>query len=153
MWQDDINTVIDTNVKGVLYLIRSVVPKMIARNSGHVINVSSVAGVQAYKGGSVYCATKHAVQAITNSMRKELVQYNIRVTSICPGLVETEFSIVRLGDEDKANNVYKGYDPLVAVDIADNILYAASRPAHVQIAELLVFPTAQASAECVHKVL
>lgn len=118
---------LDTNVKGVLYMVRAIVPDMIARKSGHVINVSSVAGVQAYRGGSLYCASKHAVQAITNSMRKELAPHNIRVTSICPGLVETEFSIVRLGDKDKADNVYKGYTPLVADDIADNILYAASR--------------------------
>jgi len=148
-----IDTVLDTNVKGVLYMIRAVVPGMIARKSGHVINVSSVAGIQAYRGGSLYCASKHAVQAITNSMRKELAPHNVKVTAICPGLVETEFSIVRLGDKDKADQVYKGYSPLVADDIADNILYAASRPAHVQIAELLVYPSVQASAEIVHKEL
>uniref|UniRef100_A0A7S4INX1 Uncharacterized protein n=1 Tax=Vannella robusta TaxID=1487602 RepID=A0A7S4INX1_9EUKA len=125
---------------------------MIERKSGHVVNVSSVAGLQAYKGGSVYCATKHAVQAITNSLRKEVVDKNIRVTSICPGLVETEFSVVRFsGDQNRADSVYKGLEPLLAEDIADNILYSTSRPPHVQIAEMLVYPTAQASAEQVHR--
>merc|ERR1711879_205791 len=145
-----INTVIDTNVKGVLYLIRAVVPGMIERNSGFVINVSSIAGQEAYRGGSIYCASKHAVQAITNSLRKELVQYNIRVCSVCPGLVETEFSIVRLGDADVAKTVYQGYEPLVADDIADNFVYVASRPPHVQVGEITVLPSAQASCEVRH---
>jgi len=113
---EDINTVIDVNIKGVLYVTRAIVPGMIERKSGHVVNVSSVAGLQAYKGGSVYCATKHAVQAITNSLRKEVVDKNIRVTSICPGLVETEFSVVRFsGDQNRADSVYKGLEPLVCI--------------------------------------
>jgi len=149
---DDINVVLDVNVKGVLYTTKVIVPGMVERKRGHVVNVSSVAGIQAYKGGSVYCASKHAVQAITNSLRKELVDKNVRVTSICPGLVETEFSVVRFdGDKNRADSVYNGLAPLVADDIADNIIYATSRPDHVQIAEMLVYPTAQASAELVHR--
>ena len=126
--KEGINTVIDTNVKGVLFILRAIVPSMIERKAGHIINISSVAGLQAYRGGSVYCASKHAVQAISNTLRKEVNQFGLKVSSICPGLVsETEFSVVRLGSEDKAKEVYKGYDPLVPDDIADNVLYCASR--------------------------
>eukprot|EP00005_Dracoamoeba_jomungandri_P005211 CAMPEP_0174261604 /NCGR_PEP_ID=MMETSP0439-20130205/11572_1 /TAXON_ID=0 /ORGANISM="Stereomyxa ramosa, Strain Chinc5" /LENGTH=266 /DNA_ID=CAMNT_0015346105 /DNA_START=1 /DNA_END=801 /DNA_ORIENTATION=+ len=145
-----INTMMDVNVKGVLYMNNSIIPGMIQRNSGHVINVSSVSGKEAYIGGSVYCATKHAVQAITNSLRKEVAGTKIRVTSICPGLVETEFSMVRFeGDKDKADSTYTGMDPLLGMDIADNIVYTASRPGHVQIADMLIFPSNQASTEIV----
>eukprot|EP01090_Pellita_catalonica_P012452 TRINITY_DN2712_c0_g1_i2.p1 TRINITY_DN2712_c0_g1~~TRINITY_DN2712_c0_g1_i2.p1 ORF type:complete len:147 (-),score=25.69 TRINITY_DN2712_c0_g1_i2:81-521(-) len=141
---------IDTNVKGVLRFIRAIVPGMKARNAGIVINVSSIAGIEAYRGGSIYCASKHAVQAITISLRKELAPTNIRVCSICPGLVETEFSVVRFkGDQEAADNTYKGMDPLVGADIADNIVYVASRPQHVQIVDMLILPTCQASCEIV----
>jgi len=119
---------------------------------GHVINMSSVAAIEAYRSGSVYCASKHAVQAITISLRKELVPYNIRVTSICPGLVETEFSIVRFGgDKTKADEAYKGLTPLTGADIADTVAYVASRPDHVQVADMLIFPTSQASVDIVHR--
>ena len=125
---------------------------MIARNAGQIINVSSIAGIEAYRGGSIYCASKHAVQAITTTLRKELVATKIRVSSIMPGMVETEFSIVRFGgDKDKADFVYKGLTPLVADDIADTIIYVASRPPHVNVAEILVLPSAQASCEVVHR--
>ncbi|ELR15413.1 serine 3-dehydrogenase [Acanthamoeba castellanii str. Neff] len=111
-----------------------------------------VAGIEAYKGGSIYCASKHAVQAITKSQRKELVHTPLRVTSICPGLVETEFSLVRFkGDTGKASEPYKGLEPLLARDVADAVAYAASRPPHVQVADLLIFPTNQASSEIVHR--
>jgi len=149
---EDIDVVIDTNVKGVLYVTRAVLPGMIERNQGHVINISSVAGIDGYKGGSIYCASKHAVQGATESLRKEVVDKNIRVTAICPGLVETEFSVVRFsGDQDRADSVYKGLNALMAEDVADNVLYVASRPPHVQIAEVVVYPTNQASVEIVHR--
>jgi len=149
---EDVNTMIDTNVKGLVWMTKAVVPAMITRNRGHIINISSVAGVEAYKGGSIYCATKHAVQAITISLRKELVHTALRVTSICPGLVETEFSLVRFkGNQDKANQPYKGMEPLKAMDVADTIAYTASRPPHVQVADLLVFATHQASSEIIHR--
>jgi len=150
--EEDVDIMVDTNVKGLVRVTREVVPGMLARNKGHIINISSVAGIEAYKGGSIYCATKHAVQAITKSQRKELVHTPLRVTSICPGLVETEFSLVRCkGDSGKASEPYKGLEPLVARDVADAIAYAASRPAHVQVADLLIFPTNQASTEIVHR--
>merc|ERR1712137_621170 len=149
---EDIDIVIDTNVKGLFYVTRAVLSGMIERNQGHVINISSVAGINAYKGGSIYCASKFAVQAATESLRKEVVDKNIRVTAICPGLVETEFSVVRFsGDQNRADSVYKGINPLLAEDIADNVLYVASRPPHVQIAEVVVYPTNQASVEIVHR--
>eukprot|EP01125_Pyxidicula_operculata_P018760 TRINITY_DN669_c0_g1_i3.p2 TRINITY_DN669_c0_g1~~TRINITY_DN669_c0_g1_i3.p2 ORF type:complete len:129 (-),score=26.03 TRINITY_DN669_c0_g1_i3:13-399(-) len=122
------------------------------RGSGHIINISSTAGKIAYAKGGVYCASKFAVEAISDSLRAEVVDTPIRVTKISPGAVETEFSIVRFnGDSDKAKKVYEGLEPLVAVDIADNILYAASRPPHVQVADILVMPTAQASAFLIHR--
>eukprot|EP01126_Amoeba_proteus_P003639 TRINITY_DN1120_c0_g1_i6.p1 TRINITY_DN1120_c0_g1~~TRINITY_DN1120_c0_g1_i6.p1 ORF type:complete len:127 (-),score=27.65 TRINITY_DN1120_c0_g1_i6:233-613(-) len=122
------------------------------RNSGHIINLSSVAGKEAYAKGSIYCASKYAVEALSDSLRKELVDTDLRVTKISPGMVETEFSIVRLkGNVEAANNLYKGLTPLNGDDIADNVVYAASRPAHVQIADILVFPTAQASAGITHR--
>jgi 3-hydroxy acid dehydrogenase/malonic semialdehyde reductase len=152
--EEDVDAMIDTNVKGLVRVTRAVVPGMMGRNRGHIINISSVAGVEAYKGGSIYCATKHAVQAITKSQRKELVHTPLRVTSICPGLVDTEFSLVRFkGDSGKASEPYKGLDPLVARDVADTVAYAASRPPHVQVADLLLFPTNQASSELIHRAL
>ena len=143
---------IDTNVKGLLYVSRAVLPEMVSRGSGHVINIGSIAGHELYPGGNVYCATKFAVKALTKGMLIDLVDTPIRVTSIDPGLVETEFSEVRFwGDKERASTVYKGYKPLEAVDIADAVVWAATRPAHVQIAEMIVLPTAQAGSMVVHK--
>ncbi|PIZ69593.1 MAG: NAD(P)-dependent oxidoreductase [Candidatus Marinimicrobia bacterium CG_4_10_14_0_2_um_filter_48_9] len=148
----EIDVVVDVNVKGVLYLIQEITPGMVTRGRGHIINISSIAGHEAYPGGSVYCATKHAVDAITKSTRMDLVDTPLRVTAISPGLVETEFSLVRFqGDTERASKIYQGYEPLIADDIADAILYAATRPPHVQIADMIIFPTAQASATIVHK--
>ncbi|OIO62141.1 MAG: NAD(P)-dependent oxidoreductase [Candidatus Marinimicrobia bacterium CG1_02_48_14] len=148
----EIDVVVDVNVKGVLYLIQEITPGMVTRGRGHIINISSIAGHEAYPGGSVYCATKHAVDAITKSTRMDLVDTPLRVTAISPGLVETEFSLVRFqGDTERASKIYQGYEPLIADDIADAILYAATRPPHVQIADMIIFPTAQASATVVHK--
>lgn len=144
---DDWETMIDTNVKGLLYVSRVVTPWMIARKTGHIINISSVAGKEAYPNGSVYCGTKHAVQAISKAMRIELLSSGIKVTTIAPGAVETEFSLVRFkGDSEKAANVYKGFTPLSGKDIAETILFVLSRPPHVCIDDLLIMPTAQASA-------
>ncbi|HCY42325.1 MAG TPA: NAD(P)-dependent oxidoreductase [Prolixibacteraceae bacterium] len=144
---DDWETMIDTNVKGLLYMTRIVSPWMVARQSGHIINISSIAGKEAYPNGSVYCGTKHAVAAITKAMRIELMPSGIKVSSIAPGAVETEFSLVRFrGDEEKAAQVYKGFTPLSAKDIAETILFVLSRPPHVNIDDLLIMPTNQASA-------
>jgi 3-hydroxy acid dehydrogenase / malonic semialdehyde reductase len=138
---------IDTNVKGLLYITRMVAPLMVERRSGHIINVGSIAGKEAYPNGNVYCATKHAVDALNKGMRMDLVPYGIKVSSINPGMAETEFSIVRFdGDEARAKNVYKGIDALQAEDIAETIFWMASRPAHVNINELIIMPAAQASA-------
>jgi len=143
---------IDTNIKGLLYISRAVIPGMVKRKKGHIINIGSIAGHQVYPGGNVYCATKHAVNALTQGMRLDLVDTPIRVSTVDPGLVETEFSIVRFyGDKERANNTYKGYIPLEGTDVADAIIWIASRPAHVQIAEVTIFPTAQASAMVTHK--
>ncbi|MFH2050714.1 MAG: SDR family oxidoreductase [bacterium] len=143
---------IDTNIKGLLYMSRAVIPGMVERNSGHIINIGSIAGHQVYPGGNVYCATKHAVDALTQGMRLDLVDTPLRVSVVDPGLVETEFSIVRFyGDKERAMNTYKGYKPLEGDDIADAVVWIASRPAHVQIAEVTIFPTAQASAMVTHK--
>jgi 3-hydroxy acid dehydrogenase/malonic semialdehyde reductase len=144
---DDWDNMIDTNVKGLLYTTRIVSPWMVERQSGHIINISSIAGKEAYPNGSVYCGTKHAVAAITKAMRIELMPSGIKVTSIAPGAVETEFSLVRFrGDEEKATQVYKGFTPLSAKDIAETILFVITRPAHVNIDDLLIMPTNQASA-------
>lgn len=149
---DDWEKMIDTNIKGLLYITRSVVPLMIARNSGHIINIASLAGKEVYPNGNVYCATKHAVDALSRSMRIDLLPHGIKVSNIAPGLVETEFSIVRFhGDKERANNVYKGYKPLTAEDIADAIWYAASRPAHFCVNDMTLTPLAQANAYIVKK--
>jgi 3-hydroxy acid dehydrogenase / malonic semialdehyde reductase len=144
---DDWERMIDTNIKGLLYVTRVIAPLMAANEKGHIINIGSIAGKEVYPGGNVYCATKHAVDALTKAMRIELVKHNIRVTQIAPAATETEFSQVRFhGDVDKAKGVYKGFEPLTGEDIADIIAFAISRPAHVNISDLLVTPTAQATA-------
>ncbi len=143
---------IDTNVKGLLYVSRTVIPGMVERKRGHVINIGSIAGHELYPGGNVYCATKFAVRALTKGMLIDLVDTPVRVTSIDPGLVETEFSEVRFyGDTERAKTVYQGYKPLEPEDIADAIVWSATRPAHVQIADMVVLPTAQAGSMVVHK--
>lgn len=147
---EDWDKMIDTNVKGLLTMTRLVSEKMKKINSGHIINVGSIAGYEAYPGGSVYCATKHAVKAITESAKMDLLGTKIRVSSVSPGLVETEFSKVRFhGDEDQAANVYKNMKPLSDIDIAEIILFMANRPPHVNILDTIVFPTAQSSATLV----
>ena len=149
---EDWNTMIDTNIKGLLTMTRLVVPGMVKRNQGHVINIGSVAGDAAYAGGNVYCATKAAVKAITDGLRIDVVESAVRVTNIKPGLVETNFSNVRFhGDTHRADNVYKGIQPLTGDDIADVALYAASAPKHVQIAEVLVLATHQASGSVLYR--
>ncbi len=143
---DDWERMIDTNIKGLLYITRTVAPLMIARKKGHIINIASIAGKEVYPGGNVYCATKHAVDALTKGMRIDMLPHNIKVSSIAPGMVETEFSIVRFkGDKEKADQVYNGFTPLYAEDIADTMAFIASRPAHVNINDVLIMPTAQAS--------
>lgn len=142
---DDWEQMIDTNIKGLLFISRSVIPLMIEQKKGHVINIGSIAGKEVYPKGNVYCASKHAVDAITKGMRVDLLEHGIKVTQIAPGLVETEFAIVRLKDEDAATQVYKGYEPLRGEDIAEVTYYATTMPAHVNINDLLIMPTAQAS--------
>ena len=143
---DDWETMIDTNIKGLLTMTRLVVPGMVERNSGHIINVGSVAGDAAYAGGNVYCATKAAVKALSDGLRIDVAKTAIRVTNLKPGLVETNFSNIRFhGDTDRAANVYKGIQPLTGDDIADVAVYASNAPAHVQIAEVLILATHQAS--------
>ena len=143
---DDWETMIDTNIKGLLTMTRLVVPGMVQRNRGHIINMGSVAGDAAYAGGNVYCATKAAVKALTDGLRIDVANTAIRVTNLKPGLVETNFSNIRFhGDNDRAANVYKGIKPLTGDDIADVAVYAANAPEHVQIAEVLILATHQAS--------
>lgn len=143
---DDWDTMIDTNIKGLLTMTRLIVPRMVKRNRGHIINIGSVAGDTAYAYGNVYCATKSAVKTFTDGLRIDLVNTRIRVTNIKPGLVETNFSVTRFhGDRDRADNVYAGIKPLNGDDIADTVLYAANAPEHVQIAEVLVLATHQAN--------
>ena len=149
---EDWNTMIDTNIKGLLTMTRLIVPGMVKRNEGHVINVGSVAGDAAYAGGNVYCATKAAVKAITDGLRIDVAESAVRVTNLKPGLVETNFSNVRFhGDNKRADNVYKGIKPLTGEDIADVAFYAASAPKHVQIAEVLILATHQASGSVIHR--
>lgn len=141
----DWERMIDTNVKGLLYLSKAIVPLMIENKKGHIINIASTAGSQVYAKGNVYCATKHAVKALTRAMRIDLLPHKIRVSSVSPGAAETEFSIVRFkGDTEKAKAAYKGYEPMVAQDIAECVLFVASRPAHICINDLELTPTAQA---------
>ncbi|MDF2636690.1 MAG: Serine 3-dehydrogenase [Pelosinus sp.] len=149
----DWEAMIDTNVKGLLYLTRKIVPQMLEHKlNGHVINIGSTAGILAYPGGTVYCATKAAVKFISDGLRMDVVDTPIRVTNIQPGMVETNFSVIRFhGDQQKADNVYDGIEPLTADDIADIVVYAASAPAHVQICEVTVTPTHQATGGIVHK--
>ena len=142
---DDWESMIDTNVKGLLYVTRAVASLMVARNYGHIFNISSIAGKEVYEKGNVYCASKHAVDALSKSMRIDLLKHKIKVTNIAPGMAETEFSLVRFkGDGEKAKAVYKGIDALKADDIADVIYYCATLPAHVCINDLTITPTAQA---------
>ncbi len=144
---DDWEVMIDTNIKGLMYMTKAFVPQMIERSSGHIINIGSIAGRQVYPKGIVYCATKHAVRALTEGLRQDLLGHNIRVSSVDPGAVETAFSEVRFkGDKEKAAKVYEGYQPLSPEDIADAVVYCATRPAHVNVCEMLIMPTAQAAA-------
>lgn len=149
---DDWDSMIDINVKGLLYVSKAITPGMVERKNGHIVNISSIAGLEVYQKGNVYCASKHAVDALTKGMRMDLNPFGIKVTSIDPGLVETEFSLVRFkGDETTANNVYKNFEPLTAKDVAETIEFAVSRPKHVMIGDILVLPTAQASSTIVNK--
>ncbi len=155
LYEDNIDgweEMIDTNIKGLLYVTRNIVPGMVERKSGHVINLGSIAGHEAYGGGSVYCATKHAVTAITRSLRIDLLGTGVRVSTVDPGMVETEFSIVRFyGDEEKAKSVYKGLQPLTGKDIAEAIIFCATRPPHANINEMIIMPSAQANAYFSHR--
>ena len=149
---EDWEEMIDTNIKGLLYVSRTVIPGMVERRQGTIVNIGSIAGREVYVGGNVYCATKHAVDAITRGLRMDLVDTPIRVCTVDPGLVQTEFSDVRFqGDAKRAKKVYEGYTPLSPVDVAEAVHYCAAAPAHVQIAEILILPTAQASPTMVHK--
>ena len=149
---DEWDVVIDTNVKALLSMTRLVVPGMVERGRGHIINIGSIAGDAAYPGGSVYCATKAAVKALSDGLRIDLVDTPLRVTNIKPGLVETNFSVVRFrGDKEKADNVYHGIRPLNGDDIAEVVYFAASAPEHMQVAEILVMPTYQATGTIVSK--
>ena len=143
---DDWDQMIDTNIKGLLYITRKIAPLMVKKGSGHIVNISSIAAKELYEGGNVYCATKHAVDALTKGMRIDLVKHNVRVTSISPGMVETEFSLVRFkSDKARADKVYEGLVPLSADDVAEAVWFALSRPAHVNINDMLIMPTAQAN--------
>ena len=143
---DDWNRMIDTNIKGLLHVSKVIMPLMIARKKGHILNIASIAGKEVYLNGNVYCATKHAVDALSKAMRIDLLPHNIKVTNIAPGMIDTEFSVVRYkGDQRKANEVYKNMEPLVAYDIAEIILFAIQRPAHVTLNDIVVMPTAQAN--------
>lgn len=148
----DWDQMIDTNIKGLLYVTKAVLPFFKGQNQGHIVNISSIAGKEVYASGNVYCATKHAVDALSKSMRIDLLRYGIKVTNVAPGAVETEFSLVRYkGSQELADATYDGYEPLVAEDIADTIYYAVSRPRHVVINDLLIMPAAQANATLFRK--
>lgn len=149
---DDWEVMIDTNLKGLLYVSRTIMPLMIANKKGHIINLSSIAGKEAYMKGNIYCATKFAVDALTKSMRIDLLEHKIKVTSVSPGAAETEFSLVRFkGDADRAKKTYSGYEPLKAEDIAEVVYFAASRPAHVCLNDIVMTPTAQANTSYILK--
>ena len=148
----DWEQMVDTNVKGLLYVTRIVAPSMVERGGGHIVNIGSIAGRQVYEKGAVYCATKHAVNALSQGMRTDLVRHGIRVTEIRPGMVDTEFSDVRFhGDEERAAAVYDGVEPLVAEDVAEAVLWAVTRPPHVNIDEIAITPQQQASAYYTHR--
>lgn len=149
---EDWDTMIDINVKGLLYVSNEIIPGMVERNSGDIVNIGSIAGKEVYPMGNVYCASKHAVDALTKGMRMDLNPHGIRVIGLHPGLVETEFSLVRFkGDESRSKAVYKGLQPLTPEDIAETIAFALSRPSHVMLADIVMLPTAQASATLVKK--
>jgi NADP-dependent 3-hydroxy acid dehydrogenase YdfG len=149
---DDWDRMIDTNIKGLLYVTKAVVPYLKENKKGHIFNIGSIAGKEVYPGGNVYCASKHAVDALSKAMRMDLVEYSIKVTNIAPGAADTEFSLVRFkGDEETAKSVYQGFQPLVAQDIAETIYFVANRPQHVTINDLTIMPTAQASAAVLYK--
>lgn len=149
---NDWDQMIDTNVKGLLYVSEMIMPWMIEQQKGHIINVGSIAGTEVYPGGNIYCASKHAVNAISKGMRIDLLKHNIKVTQVRPGLAETEFSVVRFkGDQEKADSVYNGYEPMHAEDIADVILFVVSLPPHLNINDVEVTPTAQANSYTVNK--
>ena len=149
---EDWERMIDTNIKGLLYVTREIAPLMIKNQKGHIVNLASVAGKEVYPGGNVYCATKHAVDALSKAMRTDMLKHNIKVTNIAPGMVETEVSIVRYkGDEKAAQNVYNGMTPLTGEDIADTIVFAVTRPAHVCLNDIMIMPTAQANSRDVNR--
>lgn len=148
----DWEEMIDTNIKGLLYVTRAVLPGMVERNSGHVVNIGSVSGHQLYPGGNVYCATKHAVDAITRGMQIDLVDSPIRISTVDPGMVDTEFSLVRFhGDKEKAKGVYTGLEPLAGEDVAEAVLFCVTRPPHVNVHQILIMPKAQATATISHR--
>ena len=149
---DDWEEMVDTNIKGLLYVTRALLPGMVERGAGHVINIGSIAGHEVYPGGNVYCASKHAVAAVSRGLGIDLLGSGVRVSSVDPGMVETEFSLVRFhGDGDRAAAVYKGLEALTAEDVADAVLYCATRPAHANVREMILMPTAQASAVHAHR--
>lgn len=149
---DDWDAMMDGNVKGLLYVSKAIIPQMVERQTGHIINISSVAGKQTYANGAVYCASKKAVEAISEGMRLDLTQFGIKITNIAPGAVETEFSEVRFkGDKERAKKVYEGFDPLLAQDIADAITYAVNAPSRVTIADMTIYAKAQASPTTIHR--
>ncbi|QDZ25773.1 short-chain dehydrogenase/reductase [Chloropicon primus] len=149
---EDVQTMLQTNVSSVMAFVSTFAPGMVERNAGHIVNISSIAGHEAYPGGSVYCATKHAIDAYTTAMRHDLVGTNIRVTAISPGAVRTEFTLVRFGqDAEREDTFYKGFTPLNARDIADNVMYCCTRPSHVQIGDIIIYATKQSSAKSIAK--
>lgn len=149
---EDWDTMIDTNIKGLLYVTKQITPIMIANKNGHIVNIGSIAGKEVYPNGNVYCATKYAVDALTKAMRIDLLEHNIKVTGVCPGMVETEFSLVRFkGNKENAKNVYAGMEPLKAEDVADVIIFAITRPSHVNLNDIVIVPTAQASGVIVNR--
>lgn len=148
----DWDAMIDSNVKGLLYVTKAISPFMVAEKKGHIINIGSISAKEVYEGGNVYCATKHAVDALNKGMRMDLSKFGIRVSAIHPGLTDTEFSTVRFkGDTNRADDVYKGFKPLVAEDIADLIYFVVTRPYHVNLTDILILPTAQSSGTQIHK--
>lgn len=149
---DDLEAMIDINVKGIIYVTKALLPLMMGKGSGHIVNLSSIAGKEAYQNGTIYCASKAAVEAFSKGLRYDLLSEGIKVTNVAPGAVETDFSLIRFkGDSDRAAQVYQGYTPLVAEDIANAIAYIINQPEHVQIADITVFPKAQAGATTIHK--